>query len=320
MTGIQAILLAGDRGYARSVGGRSKAFVEVCGRPMVVHVLEALLHTPEVAEIFLVGDAIRLEKALAEYGLLQLAAARACPIHVLPQRETLYQNVWSAFLRTLPPGLADPDHAVLVVPSDIPLVIPEELSDFIQKAFALNSDYVLGLSPESALAPFAARDTAPGIEMAYFNLAEGRMRQNNLHFVRALRMRNRHYIQDVYEARYQKEFGNMLRLGWRIFVREFRSLWVLFYYLLMHLAAVLDRRGHRRAAGWMRRRVPLETVERGIGALLGPRFRTVLTHLGGAALDVDNVADLQIVEKMLPSWKAVQARLARSEWRASSNR
>ena len=73
---IQAVLLAGDRGAAKAVRGRSKAFVEVAGRPMVVHVLEALLHTPEVSEVFVTGNAAALERVFTEYGCLRLAAAR----------------------------------------------------------------------------------------------------------------------------------------------------------------------------------------------------------------------------------------------------
>ena len=75
--GIQAILLAGDRAHSKSVRGRSKGFLELDGRPMVVHVLEALLHVPEVSEVYVVGDTVRLEKAIAEHGLLRLAATRS---------------------------------------------------------------------------------------------------------------------------------------------------------------------------------------------------------------------------------------------------
>ena len=309
---VQAILLAGDRGHARAVKGRSKAFVPVAERPMVVHVLEALLHTPEVSEVYVVGDPIELEKAIAEHGMLRLAAARSRPVHIVPQRDTLYDNIWYTFLRTLPEGQRPGDHAVLVVPSDIPLVIPEEISEFLHRAWELDADYVVGLTPESALLPYAPREGEPGIRMASFNLREGRFRQNNLHYVRPLRMGNRHYIQDMYEHRYQKEFGNTVRLGWRILRKEFRRLWVLFFYALMHLAAVMDRRGHRRIADWLRRRIPMARIERGISGLLRTRFKTVTTGFGGAALDVDNDADLEVVDKMLFRWKERQARLARS--------
>jgi molybdopterin-guanine dinucleotide biosynthesis protein A len=287
---VQAILLAGDRGHARAVKGRSKAFIPVSGRPMIVHVLEALLHAPEVSEVYAVGNPVELEKAIAEYGILRLAASRSRPVHIVPQRDTLFDNIWYTFLRTLPDHGSREDHAVLVVPSDLPLLVPEEISDFVQQAWSIDADYVVGLSPESALIPYAPHDGEPGIRMACFNVREGRFRQNNLHFVRPLRMGNRHYIQDMYENRYQKEVGNMIRLGWRIFRKEFRHLWVLFFYALMHLAAVMDRWGHRR---------------------LATRFRAVSTGLGGAALDVDNDADFEVVDKMLFRWKERQARLAR---------
>ena len=85
----------------------------------------------------------------------------------------------------------------------------------------------------------------------------------------------------------------------------------MFFYALMHLAAVMDRRGHRGIADRIRRRIPLGRIERGISGLLQTRFRTVSTALGGAALDVDNDADFEVVDKMLFRWKERQARLAR---------
>jgi len=312
MVRVQTVLLAGDRGHSRALVGRSKPFVEVAGKPMVVHVLEALLSTPEVSEIYVVGDVLQLGETMAEHGCLRLAAARACPVHIVPQRSSLYENVWHGFLRTLPPDGGSEDHAILVVPADIPLAIPEEISDFVNQAARLEADYVVGFCPESVLARYTSQGGEPGIEMALFNFAEGRFRPNNLHFVRPLRLGNRHYIQDMYENRYQKEIGNMIRLGWRIGIREFRHLWVLFFYMLLHMARGFDRRGYRRAADRLRSWVPISLIDRGIGALLRTRFRIITTQLGGAALDIDNEHDLEAAEKMIDRWKAMQARLARA--------
>jgi GTP:adenosylcobinamide-phosphate guanylyltransferase len=309
---IQAILVAGDRSASRAVRGTSKAFVELGGKPMFVHVLETLLHTPCVSEVYLVGNASRLQAALAEFGALELAAARGRPVHVVPQRDSLYANVWYTFLRTLVPGRTDAAHPVLVVPADVPLAIPEEISSFVERATATGADYVVGLSPESALARFAPRDDSPGVELAYFNLREGRFRQNNLHFVRPLRMGNRHYVDEMYENRYQKELGSQLRLALRVLRKEWRNLWVLGVYALLHLAGVLHRRGYLAAADAVRERVPLSRIEAAASALLRTRFATVTTELGGAAVDVDNDADLEVIEKMLERWKALQVRLARA--------
>jgi GTP:adenosylcobinamide-phosphate guanylyltransferase len=294
------------------VRGTSKAFVELAGKPMVVHVLEALLHTPEVDEVYLVGNPQRLAATVAQSGILALAAARGRPVHIVPQRDSLYANVWYTFLRTLSPGRTDADHAVLVVPADIPLVIPEELSSFVSRAEASGGDYVVGLSPESALARFAPHDGAPGVDMAFFNLREGRFRQNNLHWVRPLRMGNRHYIDEMYENRYQKELLSQARLAWRVIRREWRNLWVLGIYFVIHVAGLLHRRGQLELSDRVRYFAPLSMIESASSALLKTRFRTVTTELGGAAIDVDNEADLETVEKMLERWKALQVRLARA--------
>jgi GTP:adenosylcobinamide-phosphate guanylyltransferase len=303
---IQAILLAGDRGASKAVRGTNKAFVEIAGKPMVVHVLEALLHTPEVSEVFATGDTLKLEKAFAEHGCLALAATRGRALHLVPQAGSLYENIWNSFLRSLPPGEPDPEHAVLVVPSDIPLVVPAEISEFLANAAKLDVDYVIGLTPEEALEPYRPHGAEPGIEMAYFNLREGRFRQSNLHCVRPLKMRNRHYVQDMYENRYQKEWGNMLRLAWRVLSREWRNLWVLGFYLVMHVAGVLQRRGYRRLSDWVRRFAALPTVERGMSDLLQTRVRCAITTLAGAALDIDNAEDLEVAEQMFARWKRDQ--------------
>ena len=125
-------------------------------------------------------------------------------------------------------------------------------------------------------------------------------------------MGNRHYIQDMYENRYQRQFGSVVALAARILRKEFRNLWVLWFYLLMHLAGVLERRGHARASDWVRARVSLATVERGLGNLLSTRVRTAITTLGGAALDIDNDPDLAAAEKMIGPWKVMQLRAARA--------
>lgn len=313
--------MAGDRGASRAVRGVSKPFLQVGGKPMVIHVLEALLYTPEVSEVFVVGDPERLDQAFAEFGAAQLTTQSGKPVHIVPQRRSLYENVWHAFLRALPTPqrdsageIAAPDlnHAILVVPCDIPLVVPEELSEFLGQAFAVDADYVVGLTPAEAITQFGSVDGSEGIEMACFNLAEGRYRQSNLHYVRPLRLENRHYIQDVYESRYQKEWGNTAKLALKIFIHEFRNLKVLFFYALMLLAGWLDRRGRGRMAAYVRRYVSLGRAERCLSDLIRGRLVTVVTALGGAAIDVDNEADLAVLEKRLEEWKALQIRRARA--------
>ena len=73
----------------------------------------------------------------------------------------------------------------------------------------------MGLVPEESLArtSIPRRRVSPGSSVAYFNLREGRFRQSNLHLAKPARIGNRQYIEDMYEHRYQKEFGHIARPG-----------------------------------------------------------------------------------------------------------
>jgi hypothetical protein len=86
----------------------------------------------------------------------------------------------------------------------------------VRKGLAINVDYALGLVTEHELEAFYPKDGAPGITMAYFNLREGRFRQSNLHLVKPAKLGKRHYIEDMYEHRYQRQLGQALGLAWRI--------------------------------------------------------------------------------------------------------
>ena len=86
---------------------------------------------------------------------------------------------------------------------------------------------------------------------------------------------------------------------------------MLFFYALMLLAGGLDRRGHNRLADFACRYVSLRNAERCLSELIRGRLATAVTALGGAAIDVDNEADLLVLEKRLEEWKAVQIRRAR---------
>ena len=310
---IQALLMAGDRGASRAVRGRSKTFVEVAGKPMFVHVLESLLHTPEVSEVFVVGDPLRLEREIAEYGCLSLAAARGRPVHVVPQRESLYDNVWHTFLRTLRPGKRDDAHAVLVVPADIPLVMPEEISEFVS-------------ARRAARRRLRGRAVARGVGARAVRAARGHARHRDgvlqpargplppeqpaLRARAAIRqppLRRGHVREPLPEGARQPA-----RAGRSVLRKEWRNLWVLGCYFVIHVAGVLHRRGYIRASDVVRSWVPLATVDRAACALLRTRFTTVTTELGGAAIDIDNDDDLEVVEKMLERWKAMQARHARA--------
>jgi hypothetical protein len=312
---VPAIVAAGDGRAARAVYGESKAYLEVGGRPLIERIVSMLQRVPDVSEVWVVGNAGRLAKALDRDSLRRELAK---PLWIVPQYRNLYENAWLTYRRLLPgagaegrdPTPEEEDQPILYLSCDLPFATPQELSSFVRKGLALDLDYALGLTTEQALAPFYPRDGQPGIRMAYFNLREGRFRQSNLHLVKPARLGKRQYIEDMYEHRYQRQLGQVLGLAWRIFMDQGGGARVLFYYGLMHLAGVLDRGGLRRLADLVRRSISLERVERACGALLRASFGFVVTDVGGCALDVDNEHDLDVARLRFADWERELLRIA----------
>lgn len=313
-----AIVMAGDRRAAKAVYGESKVYLEIGGSPLVGHVVRMLQRVPEIDAVWVVGHAERLERVFSRP---EIVAELRKPLHVVPQFRNLYENAWQTFRRLLPgagdagrdPAGPDLDQRVLYLSGDLPFATPEEVSAFIRQGLAFDVDYALGLVSEEAMESFYPKAPGePGIHMAYFNLAEGRFRQSNLHFVKPARIVNRHYVEDLYEHRYQKEFGNIVRLAWKLLRSEQGGARLLFYYALMHLAAIADRRGWRNLADRLRRGLPLRRVEATLSLLLRTRLRFVVTEVGGCAVDIDNEPDYDAASGRFDEWRAAQAERARA--------
>jgi hypothetical protein len=308
-----AVVTAGDRGAAKAVYGQSKGYLEIEGRPLVAHVVAALQRVPEISEVWVVGDEERLR---AVFAAESLRCELRKPLHLMPQLENLYENAWGAYQRLLPgagasgrePEAADLDTAVLYLSADLPFATPQEISAFVRQASQLDCSYALGLVTEASMADFLpSAPGEPGIRMASFNLREGRFRQSNLHLVRPGRIINRHYIEEMYRNRFQRELGSIAAMAWRLLTSERGGLRVFFYYVLMHFAGVADRRGFTRLADTLRRFAPLARIEACCSDLLRASVRFVVTQAGGAAIDIDNEHDYDVAKHRFAEWSKAQA-------------
>jgi len=313
---IPAIVTAGDRRASKAIQGESKLYLEIGSRPLVARVVSALQQVPEVSEVWVVGDAERLAAVFARP---DIRGEIRKPLHVVPQFRNLYENGWETFRRLLPgagpegrnPGPSDRDLPVLYLSADLPFATPQEISVFTRRALDLGCDYSMGAVREEAMVPFYSQGPRdPGIRMAYFNLREGRYRQSNLHVIRPARIGHRHYVEEMYEHRHQREFGKVIRLAWRLLRSERGGFTVLGYFLLMHLAGIADRTGWKAIADRVRRWISIERVERGCSALLGGSFRFVTTEAGGCAVDIDTERDYKVSRLRFDDWQKAQLELA----------
>jgi len=325
--GCDAIVMAGDRGAYKPVYGENKAFLEIGGIPVILHVLSALQKSRRVSRVFIVGPGDRISRALELHGE-RLGLTKE--IRVVPQAETMLENALKAFNATLPaeaqegaPGFEQArarfeDKAVLILGADIPLVTAAELDEFVERSGLSHCDYVLGMTREEALQAYYPAPGRPGsgIRFVYFCFRDSRERQNNLHMVRVLRVFNRDLIQTMYRLRYQQRWRNILRLGWRILRTSQVKVRVLTKFFLLQLCRVLDRREDawpfQRMHAFFRRFLVKEQMQQDLSRILKARFGSVTTSLGGAALDVDNERDFQIIKRRYGEWMDHQTALIES--------
>lgn len=301
-----AVLLAGDRGASRTVCGSNKSFLPLNGVPLFIHVLRALGRAELVRRICIVGPHERLEQALREHR----EAPAGKDLILCEQGDSLFHNVWSAFLQLAPearsatePSPALRETAVLYISGDVPLVTPMEIDCFLRSCDRSRYDYVLGIAAAEHLAFCRPRLGTPGISTHFFHIKEGKFRQNNLHLVKPLKVTNRSYIQKVYDFRYQRDLRNILRLG-REFLKMhvgWRGLWC---YGLLHWHQFLSRIRLDPLTLPTRFLLPRAFIEECVSRVLGTRFAVAVTPLVGAVLDIDNERDYRAMCAMVADWQS----------------
>lgn len=305
-----AAILIGDRGRSYPVRGQNKNFLEIEGLPLFIHVLRAIEQARSLRLLFVVGDKRRIEHALDTH---RSAISSPHRIIALEQRNNLFANTLCAFERASElsgnksevrgPHLYE--KTMLYLPGDMPLVTHHEIDEFLEKCDPAFYDYFAGVTPEESLRPFYPCEGNRGIKMAYFHVRQGKYRQNNLHLVKPLKVAHRHYIQKMYDYRYQKQPVNVARLLWEFFRTNVGSKGISCY-LVLHWNLLLARLGLGFLTGVFRRLVSIESLEEAIEQLLGCRFKIVETQMPGAALDVDNDKDYETLKLMFPRWRAHQ--------------
>lgn len=300
------ILLAGDTGASRKVCGRNKSFLEMDGVPMFLYVLKSLEKAEHVNRICLVGPKDRLNQALESH---QHFLKNTKDVAILEQGDSLYVNAWESFLHLYPEARdlasnpsVDLEKAVFCVPGDIPLVTPLEIDTFISLCEVDRYDYFLGIAPAESLRYFHPQKGRPGMKTNYFYIKEGKFRQNNLHLIKPLKVKNRHYIQKVYDYRYQRDLTNIIKMAME-FIKLHVGLEGFWCYCLLHWNQFLSRMYLDPLTLPTRQLLPLSFIESCISRVLGTRFTNVVSFSAGAVLDIDNEKDYRIMCQMFSHWK-----------------
>jgi molybdopterin-guanine dinucleotide biosynthesis protein A len=303
---FDAILVAGEGESSYKVYHRHKAFLEINGKHIVNYVVQTLQQVEAIARIFIVGQKEPLKAVLAE-GNIGLDYPK--PIYVIAQRANLYENIWHTFLESLPDSVNREevdrteyrDKAVLIVPCDSPLITPHEVEYFIRHADLENHDHVLGLTAEESLKHFYPADGKPGIKMAYLHLKEKSYRLNNLHLVKPVRIENRHYIQKMYQYRYQRNFKNLILFGLSLFGKDKAVHYR--YYIGLQMGLLFGGLGWNGPLNYFRTWTPKRKLEESISTIMKTRFVAMEVPFPGAALDIDNDRDYETMKARFDEWR-----------------
>jgi len=306
------ILVAGENEDSHTVCDQYKALLKLNDRYCIQYVIEALQKAPAIGDIYIVGQKKKLTSALKN---TRINFTQPKKIHILEQKSNLLENVWYAFLESLPPlnGRKDKEiavfvnKAVLVVPCDSPLITTHEVEHFIAHCDLSRYDYILGLTSEKSMQYFYPSGNRPGIKMAYLHMREKNYRINNLHMVRPARVEHRIHINKMYEYRYQKKIFNMILLVVYLLrfqrLKNFRLLLGLQFSLL---SAKLD-------LPWLtaifKRWVPRKDLEKAISHILNTRFASQEIQFPGAALDIDTDESYETLKIEFEHWRSYLADL-----------
>ncbi|MDI3279924.1 MAG: nucleotidyltransferase family protein [Bacillota bacterium] len=246
---VDAVILAGadNAGPLRECAQEPyEALISINGRPMVEYVVEAVRQAHSVGRIAVVGPRAELEQAL--HGRVDLVVERG---------RSLVENILLGIEALAPQG------KVLLVTSDLPLLTPEAIDDFVAQCARRRADvYYAIVARESNEAKY------PGVRRTYVRLKEGVFTGGNLVLLEPwVILQHRRLIEQAVAARKEPwQLGRLL--GVRVIVKF-----------------VLNR-------------LSIAEVEKRVQKKLGFVGAGVISRYPEVGIDVDKPSDLELARRV----------------------
>jgi GTP:adenosylcobinamide-phosphate guanylyltransferase len=302
---LDTVVLAGTHEDPRRlVNGRNKAFLDIAGRPLVRHVVDALEAAQEVDQIFVVGPEQELREAL-----------QGCSnTHCVQQEGRMLSNSWAAIRAieasrsALPPEQLR-QRPILMLSSDLPLISAAAVDDFISRCALADQAaggavaMLVGVAEEAGLKPFYGSTQAPGISRPLVQLRDGRMRLANIYVARPREVGHSDFLQTSFNLRKAKDWRNVLKLVFSLF-RQHGGWSAARMTCRLQLTAMLAA-GEGRWYRKLRAGNTMDRVESGVSGVLGGPVKVVVTPYGGLSLDVDDEEDFRLLSAYYQPWMEV---------------
>jgi CTP:molybdopterin cytidylyltransferase MocA len=309
---VDAVVLAGThQDKRRLINGQNKAFLPL-GESLSLHyVLEALHQSDRVDRVFVVGPTLELQRH---------APADRHGYRLVSEKGRMLDNAFEAYRTAEASALPNlhasnsADRLYLFLTSDIPLVVPEAITDFIDRSSLLEQrrgeriDFFAGVADEVALAPFYPQPQRRGIFRPYMELKHQRLRLANIYLTRPARIRNLEILQQGFAARKLTQWRSVVQLI-TTFLGNPSGLRGAGHVAWFQAASVFDKTGLSRLSRMARNRLDRGLIEQTASRMLGCRFAALVTPYGGLSLDIDELSDYEIIRENLVAWREHQKTL-----------
>ncbi|MGE5575953.1 MAG: NTP transferase domain-containing protein, partial [Syntrophothermus sp.] len=200
MTKIDVVVLAGanNDGALKAVTDTPyEALIMLAGKPMVKYVVDAAARSKYVGRVVIVGPERQLREFLDDTAF-----------YIAQCGETMVENILIGIEMLQPRG------KVLLVTSDIPLLTPEAIDDFIERCNAAEADiYYPIVSREANDAKY------PGVKRTYVRLKEGVFTGGNMALLQPQVVRKSHKMIERAVSMRKKPWQLSRLLGFKFIVK-----------------------------------------------------------------------------------------------------
>jgi|SRR5690554_468449 len=246
---MNAIVLGGavNKGALRESAGKYEASIRIHNIPMVEYVITALEKMKTIEQIILV----------APEGLID-PAKRSKRLEFVPPGNTMVDSLLKGL-----DGLDSCQH-VLVLTSDIPLITPEALEDFLYQCSLKEADIYYSFVPKEII-----EDRYQGVNRTYVRLSDGVFTGGNVVLInpQVILSRRERILQAVQLRKHPVKLCRVL--GSNFFIKL------------------------------MVGRLTVAEIEERVGEILGFKGAGIISNYPEVGIDVDKPSDLELAKTIL---------------------
>ncbi|HHY04898.1 MAG TPA: NTP transferase domain-containing protein [Thermoanaerobacterales bacterium] len=244
---MKALILAGNKGCDPSSDiNENKALIKILGKEMISYVIFALKELDFIDKIAVVGD------------LKQLDVIKPFVDDIVEQGDSLSANILKGV------QLFADDEDVLILTSDIPMITPDAIQDFVKKALRLEADFCYPVVKKEV-----NERKYPGVKRTYVKIKDGTFTGGNIVLVKAGVAKRLVHKAESFLA-YRKK-------PWKL--AGILGISFIFKFLIGNLS--------------------IEDLEKRVSDIFGIKARAVISPYPEIGTDVDKQSDLDLAAKVL---------------------